>query len=307
MRTFSHAGILMALLSAFAATPVHSQQPTEIVVIGQAPEKMRNETESYLNQVGVAAGERPTSRWFDPICPRAIGLQSQQAALAERQIREISTLVGAPLAKDGCSPNFAIVFTGDGGAVVRQIAKKESTRLREVPASAQNELKQGTAPVRWWYETEIRESDGRPMIGAPPPSLMVFSVGGMASSGSGTLAGTVPSNEEKYLNHYSSSAVSTQVVRALRSATVIVDVSRAKGKPLSSVVAYAAMVGLAEIRQGAAPGPSILSLFSNKAIDDLTFSDTAFLKSLYRVHMDRTAEQQRRTLVGGMLQERKKN
>lgn len=310
MRTPARAAVLTALLSALSAAPAGAQQqpPSDIVVTGQTPEKMRDETEIYLNQVGVAAGERPTSRWFDPICPHAIGLQPEQVAAAERQLRETIATVGAPLAKEGCKPNFAVVFTDDGGAVVRQIAKKEPTRLREVPASAQNELKQGAAPVRWWYETEIREADGRQMVSAPPPSLTVFSTGGMSMSGSGTLAGTVPSNEEKYLNHYNSSAVSTQFVRALRSATVVVDVARAKGKPLSSVIAYAAMVGLAEIRQAAMPGTSILGMFSNpNSFGELTATDTAFLKSLYRAHMDRTAEQQRRTLVGGMLQERKKN
>src|SRR3546814_8811303 len=56
------------------------------------------------------------------------------------------------------------------------------------------------------------------------------------------------------LKQYNSSIVSTQVVRALRSATVIVDAEQADGTLLDSVASYTAMVALAELN-GDPPPP----------------------------------------------------
>src|SRR3546814_18848505 len=66
------------------------------------------------------------------------------------------------------------------------------------------------------------------------------------------------------LKQYNSSIVSTQVVRALRSATVIVDAEQADGTLLDSVASYTAMVALAELN-GDPPPPkdSIMGLFGD--------------------------------------------
>ena len=81
---------------------------------------------------------------------------------------------------------------------------------------------------------------------------------------------------------------------------MVIDVKRAEGVPLKSVIDYATLVGLAEIKLGASPGNSILSLFRSDGHNRLTRRDRAFLTGLYRIAMDRRAEQQRRALVGAI-------
>src|SRR3546814_8888599 len=85
--------------------------------------------------------------------------------------------------------------------------------------------------IRWWYGTREESRDGMP-----------------TNSG--------------VLKQSNSSIVSTQVVRALRSATVIVDAEQADGTLLDSVASYTAMVALAELT-GDPPPPndSIMGLF----------------------------------------------
>lgn len=276
---------LMSIVSPPASHAQSSGSNDTIIVTGERPEQAKRKALAYVNELGVATGERPAARWFDPICPRAIGLSKEHEALVEDQIRRISREVGAPLAKAGCSANFAIAFTDGSDRVVRRIASGG-----ELSSDSARALKQSKAPIRWWYGTEFRSRDGSPPSDVPLPSAFVDAPNFT----------TLPSGRSGNLFQYNSSIVSTQVVRAIRSATVVIDVQRANGLPLRSVVDYAALVGLSEIVLGASPTDSILSLFRSGGNREITRPDRAFLASLYRIAMDRKAEQQRRAIVQAM-------
>jgi hypothetical protein len=172
-----------------------------------------------------------------------------------------------------------IAFTDGPKPVLQHIARKSSA-LNQASARDVRKLKQGDAPVRWWYITETRSRDG-----AETDTLdMTFGA--------------------PVLRIASPSLISTQAVRAITTATVIVDVGAAEGLPLKSVVDYAALVALAEIKGDASPSGSILSLFDRAgAPRELTRRDSGFLSGLYSIHMDRRADQQRRTLVGQMVRQ----
>lgn len=270
--------LVSAALVGFASTASATQSAgDEILVIGETKKEAHRQAQSYVRELGVAAGEKPTARWFDPICPRAIGLNPMHASIVERQLREVIRRADAPLAPAACEPNMMIAFTDGPKAVVRHVSKK-STALQQVPPPYVRELKSGAAPIRWWYVTEVRSRDGTTTV--------------IGESG------------EDQLSVGSSSLISTQMVRAITTATVVVDVGAADGLPLRSVVDYAALVGLAEIRGKASPPNSILSLFDGAAAPRaLTRRDLSFLDGLYRIHMDRSADQQQRTLVGQMVKE----
>ena len=122
--------------------------------------------------------------------------------------------------------------------------------------------------------------------------------------GSATGAGSGMPSGVPATYHYNSSMVSTQTVRALVDAVVLIDVSRIERMPLDAVAAYAAMVAFAEIRESdfAARG-SILGLFENdpSAPRALTEWDRAFLRVLYRLSLDRDARRHRGILVRDLL------
>ena len=246
-----------------------------------------------MRELRVATGEQPTARWFDPICPRSIGLGNEHAALVEAQIRQIVRDVGAPLAKPGCDANFAIVFTDGAERVVRRIAGSRGG----LPIADARELKEGNAPMRWWYNTELRSKDGKPASDAGVP---------WAEVGSPSYQ-PLPTGSSGALPQYNSSMVSTQAIRAIHSATVVVDVNRAEGASLKSVVDYAALVGLSEIALGAAPSGSVLSLFQSGGNRELSIRDRAFLKGLYQIAMDRSSDRQRRAIVEKMVSAKESN
>lgn len=123
----------------------------------------------------------------------------------------------------------------------------------------------------------------------------------------GTPGAVLPGNgETSFLSLYSNSIVSTQVVRAIRSATVLIDVNKATGVKLDATADYAAFVALAELRPSPEPQPnSILGLFKGeKPPTHLTEWDTKFLRELYRLPLDRRARQQRNSLAGALIGDR---
>ena len=111
--------------------------------------------------------------------------------------------------------------------------------------------------------------------------------------------GGVPIGGELHLQ-YRSTLVGTQMVRALRVATVIIDVDDAEGQSLASVSDFAAMVGLAEVRPtDPPPAGSVLSLFAKDGARELTPLDLRFPTTIYKP-LDRTALAHRGLLVRGL-------
>jgi hypothetical protein len=116
--------------------------------------------------------------------------------------------------------------------------------------------------------------------------------------------GNVPTHgDTESLSQYTSSIISTQTMRVLRTATVVVDATKLQGRPLEAIAAYAAMVALAEIQDDATlTTGTILGLFkANSALVDLTDQDRNFLAGLYRLRLDRSARQHRGSLLAEMM------
>jgi hypothetical protein len=282
-------------LSAQTGTP---PKAGDVVVTGErlTPEEARSRAAAYVRAAGVANGDRSVARWIDPICPRVLGLEDKLARYLEGKVRAVATAAGAPLAAGKCTPNIAISFVTDASALVRSIAARQPRRMSEVTPSARDALSSGTAPIRWWYSTEVRDKNGGPLLSMEPP---------FTSGGPGTTPGQVlpTGGDSKFLATHSNSLVGTQVARAIRSATVIVDVGASTGARLDGVADYAALVALAEIRpSGNVRTDSILGLFDAPvAPGGLTEWDSRFLRELYRLRLDRNARLHRGKLAAALV------
>jgi hypothetical protein len=250
----------------------------------------RDRANQFVRAVGVAAGELPAARWNDPVCPVVIGLNDTAKSIAEAEVRRIATEVGAPLADAPCRGNLAVTFAEDAGALAREIADREPRRLAELSPSARDAVLKGTGPIRWWYTTEQRSRDGT------PGDAGVSNAGGTGQNSPGSGYGaSLPGNG---MMRYESGILSTFTQRVITSAIVIVDTDDVEGRSLKSIAAYAALVGLAEIRNPSAkPAGSILAFESSPSPRRLTRQDEAFLKALYRLPLDRKAQLHRGALV----------
>lgn len=282
---------LFLLSSQAPAQPTETQAEDPIVVVGQTREAVRERAQAFLRATGVAAGETPATRWEDPVCPKVLGLAERQAKLVMGQVRAVASHAGADLGGAGCRANVFITFVSDGAALVRDISKRSPTALDGVAPSAREALRTGTQPIRWWYRSELVGKDGRGQMSSMPVALLGDH-------------GNVPTRGETgTLSQYDSSLTSTQAMRVLRSATIVVDVTKIDGRPLEAVAAYAAMVALAEIKGDAAPTEgTILGLFeANSVVRELSQQDRNFLAGLYRLRLDRSALQHRGSLIAAMM------
>lgn len=266
-----------------------------IIVKGEADGQARRQSEIYLQALGIPDGDQQASRWFDPICPRAIGVLDPVRTIVEGQVRETIRSIGAPLAAPHCTPNLIVAFTDDAPKLMERLHSDDPAIGSELSPPAVKALTSGSQAIRWWYMTEVRSRDGASASSAELPWVKVETDGGV---------GTLPSTGRS-LPVYGSSLIATQSIRSIKAAVVVVDVTRATGFKLKPVVDYVSLVALAETKPGAAPARSVLSLFlqPNSGIAGLTSRDLSFLHTLYSISMDRPSSQQRRTLVRAMARD----
>lgn len=295
---------IAAIALALVATPLVAE--SDIVVRGQvlSKEEAAAQAKAYVQSIGIVTTVKPAARWLDRICPKVVGLNEPAVtARVEARLRATASRVGARLANPGCETNLLVAFTADADDMARRINANDPRQMAELGGAWRGRLINGRTPVRWWYSSEVRSADGTPPINAPMPWLSISSEGG-AEGGGGSTTNTDVAGDSGggYTDARRSSLVSTNAKRAIRTATVLVDITLAQGKELDGVTNYAALVGLAEIRFAGDPPPnSILSLFADKdQIYRLTSRDEALLKSLYRLPLDRQGRYHRGWLVNGV-------
>jgi hypothetical protein len=285
-------GIRVAIaVGALLASAAAAQDPPDTIdVTGRKPEEVRREAQAFVRATGVAEGAKPIARWVEPVCPHVLGVSAEIGKRVADKVREVARDAGIRVARLPCRTNIAISFASDGGALVRAVAAKAPNRLMQVAAEDRAMLLEGDAPIRWWHATDMRTRDGLGTTGNEAPAFAQLEG-----------PGGVPMAGEVHFQ-YNSSIASTQMVRVLKAATIVIDANRATGMPLDSVAAYAALVALAEIQPSEEPpGRSILGLFEDDGPRDLTTLDMNFLRALYRLPLDRTALAQRGLLVRGLL------
>ena len=291
---------LPALFPVYAQTAA-SDEP--IIVTGEPYKKARELSAAYVREVGIARGDQQAARWLTYICPNVVGIAEPQALEARERIRAIARKVGAPLAGEQCKPNLVVVFTDEPKSFMELVARRDRSKLAVSPRRSDRDFLFGEATVRWWYETAIKSKDDLPTQSDSGPHAVAMTAG---PAGTTSTSAEIPSTAgASASNQYSASLLSTPTVRAISAATVVINVTDAARFGLHPVIDLAALVSLAEIKPGAAPDTSILSLFdANSVRRELSNRDLAFLSALYRIRMDREANLQRSSLVNSMTSPR---
>lgn len=272
-----------------------------IVVEGErlTEKEARHRAAVFVRTLGVVQGERSVARWTNPICPRVKGLAPDHAALVEGWFRTIAGNAGARLAKGSCRTNLLIAFVDSGEGFMALVKDHRPTALFQVSSPDRRDLVGGDAPIRWWYTIGYGGGDGSRGDGGAVGDVPAVATGGNGQGGGSILPDGVPSG-----GSISSSLIRTTVIRAIQSATIVVDVNRAEGATLKAVTAFAAFVGLAEVKGTAEPpSASILNLFRDrKEASDLSYWDRAFLDELYTLALNRSGRRQRGRLIKAMVE-----
>ena len=300
MRTACCFAIIPLLLAAVPQASAHQPASDTIVVRGTRldPDQARQRAVDFVKSTGVANGQKQVARWVVPICIRIIGLQDAHAARVEQVMRGIAREASIKAAGPNCDPNITVSFAADAGKVVRHVNSRRPRQFRELSPAAKERLLTGEAPVRWWYATSELDRDGVPANNISAPWI---TMGGQNGNSALPVGDEVTTTQQ----YNSGSNVRTPTIRGLYGATIVIDSSKAADTSIDAVAAYAAMVTFAEMDAAAPPPDSILGLFrSDSRESSLTDWDLAFLKSLYRMPLDRRSRIQRGHLVEALLNER---
>lgn len=299
----------IALLLIASAAPLVATQPQNgtIVVRGTRidPVLARERAVEFIKRSGVAKGQKQVARWVVPICIKVIGVEDNQAARIEQNMLEIAAAANIEIAGPKCEPNISVSFTTDPRQVVRHIKTRKPNQFRELSFADRERVLTGDAPVRWWYATQMIDRDGVKSNNFSPGWVSAGkSDAAQATTDPITVGGVGEMTSTQQYN--SGSNVRTPTLRSLYGATVVVDALRADNASVDAIADYAAMVAFAEMDASDPPPPdSILGLFQPNSIEtSLTDWDLAFLKSLYRMPLDRRARIQRGHLVEALLDER---
>ncbi len=294
--------LALALMAAPPALAQDDLAPADdsIVVEGErmTEKEARERAAVFVRTLGVVQGDRSVARWTGRLCLGVKGLAPDHAALVEGWFRTIADDVGARLVHGACRTNLLIAFVDSGEGFMRLVREHRPVTLFQVDGPDRRNLVGGDAPIRWWYAIGYGSGDGSRGDGGAVGDVSPVTTGGNGQGGGSILPDGIPVG-----GSITDSLVRTSVVRTIQSATIVVDVNRAEGATLKAVTAFAAFVGLSEVKGAAEPpSASILNLFRDrKNASDLSYWDRTFLKELYTLPLNRGGRRQRGRLIKAMV------
>jgi hypothetical protein len=273
---------LLVLRVAAADTPPASEPPktaidSTTIVAPRDRAAVERAVWTFVNAIAVKPGSESLARWQlqIPLCPLVAGMPKSDGEYILSRVSKIATTAGAPLAPEHCKGNFYIIVTADPEGILKAWMKRDVRMLGDEADQGGTAIREFTAanPVRVWYNTEFYELDGTPLGNNVDGSTL-----GTARTDLSARATRIENNS----------------YRALSSAIAIIDARRMKDVTFGQVAAYAAMVGLVQMRPQAnvADAPTILNLFAGtgKAPPGLTAWDEAFLKAVYATRITDKAQ-----------------
>lgn len=290
---------------ALAALLLAGAAPEEAITV----ENTRLRAEEVRVQAGTyaKAGLPPNpdygqfARWRSALCISVRGIPD--AAVAQRVTARIAlaaSLAGLAQDKPGCKPNLTVAFTDDARGLVGMVKARKRSALPPFEPRLFAALDSATLPVRWWHVLGPAGSGG---------GSSAADAGALASAASNAtaLGNVLPAGPNAIgTNSWNSSLVDTNLSVWARAGVAVVDVNLATGVSLDAPADYVALVMIAPMRLPAGdPGvPSVLSLFQpGSTTTGLTSWDRAFIKGLYRIQMNRSAQRQRQQLLSAMTRE----
>jgi hypothetical protein len=265
--------------------PPASEADTTITVTGTKAEKkeIRREARSFAGAM-MAPILGQYSRRQSGICPLVIGIDQSYHKVIYAKIRSIASQIGAKVAGNNCKTNSFIIFSSNGVDTVAQLRKEQPPIFAEVPIDERSSLFKMPAPARWWYRTEVKDTEGRTFSGGLGLDSDDFPIVGSSNSAESLIYSTVQIN--------------------LMASIVLIDLKKAEGYPLEAIAAHAAMVSLVQVKPGKdfTAVPSILNIFApgklaGDAPLDLTRWDYAFAQSIYEIKARQSGAAQKSELA----------
>lgn len=298
--TVSSIAIALALTLAassvsVAQTPAPDAQSAaadnEVVIVGQRTEDV---VRAFVAEIAVPVrGANQLARWDRRICPGLSGIKGRYARPVLDRIAQHAYAIGLDVGEPGCKANVLILVTATPDVVTKKMVEDNPDVLgwhaqRGQMTQGRDGLRafmESDAPVRWWHVSNTSNNDGVSVVGD-------------------TLTG-----DAQAVTVDGASRIHRPTRLDFGGVFIVVDSNRIAGLPLGALADYLSMVALAQIdpETDTTAFPTILNIFNGlvggtPANATLTDWDVSYLRGLYKVQRDRTAESQQRDIVSTMTQ-----
>lgn len=280
----------LAMASAALAAPTRPAD-TEIAVTAERLSRgaLRAQASRFVRATMADARHGQNARWFDPICPVAIGVEDRLGSLFTKRLEQVASHVGLKMAGPDCETNLVIAFTTDAPALVKAVNRRQHGALHTLPWSERAMLKSPTLPVRWWQFTMPTSADGKPF--SPGPLGLGASANNLAP-------------EITFNNNARASRIDLTSRVGITGAVVVVDINRLGKVSLPALTDYVALVALSRVRMDPHERPtgSILAMFEPDApaYEGLTDLDERFIAAMYESRPTVENWRQRAEMAGRM-------
>ena len=272
-----------------------ANKPVEGVIVTAPkipPEKILRDFVVSYTAPSLASGK--VARWHDGVCPGVIGLPESWNGSVAARVRAIATQAGAPVAALKCHPNIDIVFTQNPQALLDDVRAKKSWFLGYHDLAREKDLATVRHAVQSWYMTQTVDSRG----GVYTDDKLHAEGFYLQVRTSSAPVGNTFQFPNAHIETWSGGRLGDERRSELMHVLVVVDLAKVDGIKLSAVTDEVAMLALAQTRvfEVCQPFASITNLTAPDCAartDQLSPSDQAYLKALYRIDLrDSLIEQQ---------------
>jgi hypothetical protein len=262
----------VAIVLSSGALAQEPATPETVTIEAQRQRQLiEHQISTFVSAITTPIRGKALLRWHRPVCPAVVGLTNAQGEFMLARLSQAVTDTGAPLAPEDCAPNFLVVATQQPEALLQKWWGRNPRLFNtDHGIGGMKRFLAGKTPIRAWYNAELGCEEGASRVRGGKTYQPAHCAGGLISGGS---------------------KLTYDEVRAITSVIVVVDLEKVPELTIGQVTDYATLIGLAQIREDADPGPAptILHLFANSGgalPDGLSSWDRDFLKALYDTDVD---------------------
>lgn len=255
------AGILTALLIAAPAAAQDGAARAQPEIIVRPPpteaERKRELREFARDVIRPPRMDDPVAKFFFPVCVKVLGLAPEDAEVVAERIRENADALGVGADRaSGCVPSVRVAFMAPAAGPAERWLNSESPQLAHLAAYQRERVLGEAGPVRAWNKVAVRDFLGQP----------------------------IRAGETLWLDPPPQNRTDPIVTTEITGAAVLIAREAAHGFTLGQLADYITMRALlgTGAPEGAAPAPTILTLFDDAAPPaGLTAFDRALVRELY--------------------------
>jgi hypothetical protein len=290
------------LLLLLTVLPARAQDAASVESVTVTGTRERQVIDTFVKSLAAPAPlSGKITRWEDGVCPITVGLRPAATKFVSDRLRAVARDVGAPVGRDGCTPNVEIVFTTDPQGLMDTVRKVRPQLLGFAYTTRQiDDLAKVTRPVQAWYTTQTRDLRGNPTIDTAHHS------GPGIEIACGPITCYYPDANEAAVT---GSRLGDGTRSDFYHVIVAADPARLVDHPIGAIADYVALVALSHVAapDGCQPLPSIANLGvagCTEVPDGLSANDLAFLRGLYRkMNPARVASTQQGQIASQMEEE----